>query len=417
MKRQIHSYLTVIIGTICILIVAGCTKQFVTIQALQYNKAISQNIYETILLNAVRSSIRQGGTYTAVGNLEGTLNRNATLGVSWPITEGDIRTLTLTSGLDNDLNNTVSHVNLNQSEFLSNIRKEITPETLDYYINNGWPRDVIYMLSMNRIDITIADLDIIWENAFREARSNSRRALTDGMNELTKFHGFGCKRVFKRMNDARDRAERKTKREMLRWHKSKTRDERVVTVWNNPRQPCSYIEFRNLILAMKINRLQTTTVSGDGKWKNTTRKVIKSGLKHKTITEQKWVGGKSKTALTILGRNSDNSDIVFHLRSPDAMIAYLGDFIAAKNYIGFNPKIKYGINFEETELFNVVKGPLPGSPVSVVDAGTRFSVVRPNYGASNEDQSLAAMTLISQLIALQTAKDAIISPQTITLTN
>ncbi len=176
-----------------------------------------------------------------------------------------------------------------------------------------------------------------------------------------------------------------------------------------------------------LENVRTTirVIPGETKWVSSEREVIGT-VSHGNLSAIRATDIKTKQALkssssVVLSFNDSKvpkpkKQAAIHFRSPEGILNYLGDVIAATQYQGTDHKIFYGAGYHETNLFNVVRGWTPNAPVKIADdEGEKFSIVRPHYGESDEDQSMSALTLVSQLISLQTQKDTLTSPQTITL--
>lgn len=108
------------------------------------------------------------------------------------------------------------------------------------------------------------------------------------------------------------------------------------------------------------------------------------------------------------------------LRSPEGMIYFLGQLIAAQNYnpLGLEHQPTIHVykerGYRPVELFDVRIGASTSAVVSIVDdEGQRFYIPKPDYGSPNEARSMSALSLISNVISLQTTESEI--PKTSTL--
>jgi hypothetical protein len=117
------------------------------------------------------------------------------------------------------------------------------------------------------------------------------------------------------------------------------------------------------------------------------------------------------------GKKSLNGSI--ELRSPSAMIDYLGQLISAQLHIDkpFTPKILIGGRTEyfEVSLFEVRsdRSGLDQAAVAVTHEGQPYYIPRPRYGSEREARSLQAMALIQQVIAFQTSREDLPTSQTL----
>jgi hypothetical protein len=109
----------------------------------------------------------------------------------------------------------------------------------------------------------------------------------------------------------------------------------------------------------------------------------------------------------------------FQFRSPERMVRYLGELIAAQHYRPqrFVPEIVDPVLQERFALFRVEHGvPLPGSAaVAIRDPdGEMFYVPRPQYGQPGADRSLEALAFVSDVLNQAVSKKAF--PQVTTFT-
>ncbi len=186
---------------------ASCTRGYITGEALEYNKALSQNMQEEILLNAVRASKRRPMSFTAIGGLQGTVNRKFGTTPS-----SLVRTVDLGLSVSADLNNVANFENLNQQQFYNDIRKEITSVQFKYYVDNNWPRDVVYMIMVQKIVVPAGTLDYLWSESLSNQSGNDPRAeaLKSLLQEIGALANSDrpehrtCRRIKKRVNDVLD---------------------------------------------------------------------------------------------------------------------------------------------------------------------------------------------------------------------
>jgi hypothetical protein len=97
------------------------------------------------------------------------------------------------------------------------------------------------------------------------------------------------------------------------------------------------------------------------------------------------------------------------------MIDYLGQLIAAQNYIDdpFIPLMLYGLSVEnsfdfvDVPIFVVRRGePLGSAAVVVQHGGLTYYIPRPDFGSPREERSLQTLDLVLQTVQAATiAKD------------
>lgn len=112
--------------------------------------------------------------------------------------------------------------------------------------------------------------------------------------------------------------------------------------------------------------------------------------------------------------------VAFHFRSPERMVRYLGELVAAQNY-GARRFVPYTVDPETQEvltLLRVVRGsPPPGvAAVTVQDPeGETFYVPKPDYNSTARDRSLEVLSIVSDVLNGAVSRKAFPQPTTFTL--
>jgi hypothetical protein len=110
------------------------------------------------------------------------------------------------------------------------------------------------------------------------------------------------------------------------------------------------------------------------------------------------------------------------LRTPEGMLYWLGELIAAQNY-SVHPYLPEtlidthtALGYTLVPLFEVHRGPFLLPPaVAVVHQGEIFYIPRPAFGAVDEARSLQVLDLVWYAMALATGKGDLPKTQTVTL--
>jgi hypothetical protein len=96
-------------------------------------------------------------------------------------------------------------------------------------------------------------------------------------------------------------------------------------------------------------------------------------------------------------------------RTPEGMLYFLGELIAAQNYSAQQYTPKLYISAEGThrlvDLFVVQRGVSATAAVQVFLAGDGFFIPRPQFGSADEARSLQVLDLVSQAIVMATSKE------------
>jgi hypothetical protein len=106
-------------------------------------------------------------------------------------------------------------------------------------------------------------------------------------------------------------------------------------------------------------------------------------------------------------------------RSPEGILYYLGELIAAQNYSPqpYTPMtfIASGGKRHLVKLFVVERGISANAAVQVVCNGDAFYIPRPQLGTVDEERSLQVLDLVSQAIVMATSKDSLPKTNSVSL--
>jgi hypothetical protein len=98
-------------------------------------------------------------------------------------------------------------------------------------------------------------------------------------------------------------------------------------------------------------------------------------------------------------------------RSPEGILYYLGELIAAQNYSAepYTPMMLIGTSagHKLVKLFVVQRGISPNAAVQVYLQGDGFFIPQPQLGSPDEERSLQVLDFVSQAIVMATSKDAL----------
>ncbi|MBH5370969.1 hypothetical protein [Bradyrhizobium glycinis] len=106
-------------------------------------------------------------------------------------------------------------------------------------------------------------------------------------------------------------------------------------------------------------------------------------------------------------------------RTPEGMLYYLGELIAAQNYSvqHYTPKLFIVSQGQHrlVDFFVVQQGASPNAAVQVSLNGDGFYIPRPQLGSMDEARSLQVMDLVSQAIVMATSKDSLPKTNSVSL--
>jgi hypothetical protein len=374
---------------------------------------------QEILINAVRASKRRPMSFSSIGDLQGTLKRNASLSASLPFANGDLNSFSLAPKVDGGLSDLSNYGNLNTKDFYTKLQNEIKPELFKYYYDNNWPRGFLYSIFVAKFVINGKDNNKIIRAVSKKCKTKIDQGRCKAIQEDFEFvinnsdENLSCELA------ARDMV-------------GNSVNNKPVTYFNGLRNRCTAVKFDFFVTALRILRYEPITSTATTKAKVTKRTETKistnkeRGVRLVTVSEPKTSASIQFASqelnvpkLSVKMERVETGAV--HLRSPDAMLNFLGEAIAVQNYFppdqSYAPTVRVGLNYEKAKLFNVVRGADSSAVVTVRDEldGDLFSIPRPNYGAENEDKTLSAITLINQIIARQTLSKDLPKASTITL--
>ncbi|MGE0660589.1 MAG: hypothetical protein AB7F36_04730 [Reyranellaceae bacterium] len=129
-------------------------------RAATYNAETHSAQMTGVLLNVVRASQRHPLEFTAIVNATGGAQANASLGVgvssvglTVPFSVDAIRTYSASPNVAYQSNQNFVVQILDSQEFVSGILRPLDMKTIDYYLQQGFPRGVMLYLIIDRIEV------------------------------------------------------------------------------------------------------------------------------------------------------------------------------------------------------------------------------------------------------------------------
>ncbi len=157
-RRYVRVLLTA--AAVCI---AGCAKYELSDRQVAFNNALEDADNRQILLNALRASRRYPLFFTAVGQI-----------TSMGVLDGSSVSVNIPFGVPHNLYSvnpilrlqeglTIATSPLNTQEFFQGFLAPVDPILFAYYLDNGWNQELIYYNFIREIDLPEAILDKIKE--------------------------------------------------------------------------------------------------------------------------------------------------------------------------------------------------------------------------------------------------------------
>lgn len=389
---------------ILITVLYGFWSIGVSNSGIRHNMELADFGNKLLLLNAVRASKHYPLYFTAFGDAKA--SRKTQFGG-----DKDGASVAVEGGVSD-----LSIISQNNAAFQRLLLAEIDTELFRVFIQNNWPKDVLFNVLVHKIsmprdvDKRIGGAIAAFCSEVLEKRPNTMSA--DRCYRLAqdwKFLKDNCPGVY-------GAAVARTGR-----------------YYNAGDHECDQMMFQIIISEMRILGFDFEQENIEGKFSEN-RKIIKidgGGAKKTEIYLEK---GKSisnyswKIGVRPQFSEFQNAEIDVELRSPLTIIQYLGALIRAQLHIEgrFTPTIVYGGNFDRHNLFvvkcrssvlSVLNGLLGSrsqkncswfgsfnSVLSVEHEGMIYYIPRPDYGSAMESRSLEVLDLLHQVMVRLTVR-------------
>ena len=438
------------LGCVCLLALFGCTQPYIVNTAIEYNKSLAEYVNEEILLNAVRASKRAPMSFAAIGGYTGVARKTANLGLSLPFLDV-LNSGSASPSVSGYIQDGTSFQNLNADEFAKKLKEPVAPDLMLNYLAQNWPGQLIFSLFVSRVTIK-AHVYARWFIAARlicngggsRFRANQQvcGAFDGDLDQLSST--ADCRAEYDEVTLERALLSPNivsAPSRVLNSIKQRFGRNREVKFSNNGRLQCEFVKFKVLFHALRLLDAKNKDIEPDREYdfEQQSKTVVsqRGPTKSKTVTKQ-LTAEKNRKEVSFVptidfragrlvrvqpNRISGKNLAEFTLRSPQEMIAYLGALVAAQNYNplgqGFEPRINVNKQYSAVELFNVKRGLSANAAVSITDdQGESFYIPKPSYGSIDEDRSMLVVSLLAQIIALQTvAGELPQAPQTIAISS
>jgi hypothetical protein len=341
---------------------AACAEVQMDYNALTYDGAIADSANQLLLLNAVRASQHYPRSFTSAGAVVGGPPVTGGIGSTFNFNQfSSLQNFSLTPAIAATGGYSQFNLsNLNFQEFMTQMRKPVDPAIIKAFSNNpNWPRQLLDLFDYQYFGPTAIQVHAI----------DSRRKEICGSQKGIHLARESCKDLDRQIAQYTERC---------RSYHFTNYDVRAA-------------QFRD------DDRMYYNTASNYCHFAR-----FKIFLEEVRLTKAPLCPGKPGCLFTLQ-------------RSPLDMIGYLGELIAAQNYIDdpFIPLVQIGIpvadafEFRNVPMFVVVRGePLGNAAVVVRHNGVPFYIPRPDFGSPFEERSLQTLELVLQTVqAATTQKD------------
>jgi len=159
-----------------------------------YNKAIERTHNENVFINMVRAAYNRPMHFSTISVVRGNGSVTSSITASLPFVDflalarngAELApTLGVTGGFNFDM------ASLDTSEFISGLLTQISPTTINYYVAHGIPRELLFNLFIESLEITVNGKTQTYTN---DPNTPQHMEFTDVLNNLLKI-GFTIENV------------------------------------------------------------------------------------------------------------------------------------------------------------------------------------------------------------------------------
>ena len=348
---------------------AGCAETQMRYNVLSYDNAVAQGANQQLLLNAVRASQHYPMSFTAMGQVLASPPLSASVDGAFNFSRAiGLDTYSATPKLEASAGYTTFTLdNLNYVQFMAAMRTPVPEGILDTFCKTTrWPRGLLPIIYLQKLNPTEDQIRMIDLERKRQCQISKPSDLCSVLETLIADYSDRCGSHFRdlatRLNDLRT-------------------DPNFY--YNSARTFCNFARFT--IIVGEIRRLRLDYC-------------------HRKHPAPGCIRAEERPALE--------------------MIAYLGELIAAQNYIDprFEPFVIIGdstlegrATFDILPLFEVRRGlgGPHGAALSVVHEGELFYIPRPDFGSRREARSLQTLDLVLETVRAATLRNDLPKLQTL----
>jgi hypothetical protein len=290
-------------------------------RAVEHNRAIAMAADEIALLNIVRASKDRPVVYSAFQGVSESLDGEAGISLFAPFgaDASNVYSSSLSFGPDQSVSLTTAP--LDDVDFYNGVMRPVQVSLLRYYLDNGWPRDLLLSLTVEKLEIS--------EAFYRRVVAESNAVCAAGAG------GLACQRIA-------DPSRRSSPPRAYRGR---------MTFINDPRSPDLFDPFHDLVLRLIVldltidgtyaptqSRIPATAalaINADeiAKMQKASTTIERQGNDY-VVTTYAWLPGLKLAGLgnsnvRVEGQSTSTADVdmTASLRSPDSILFYLGAYV------------------------------------------------------------------------------------------
>lgn len=133
---------------------SGCAATTTTSKvAVDYNRIFAKSRDEVLVTNILRASAREPLQFSTMGVVTGGVRNSGSLTIPLTNLIGGTTGLTISPSatLNDSINPNVNILPLGDKEFTAGILRPVTPETIDFFLRQGWDPEFVLMLTVGGV--------------------------------------------------------------------------------------------------------------------------------------------------------------------------------------------------------------------------------------------------------------------------
>lgn len=416
-------------------LLSGCTfRTGLSRDAVDYNQAAEDVSNRVLLLNVLRAVEREPLHFSELAKVTGTIAATTTLSFALPF-DGPLDGFSSTPSSSLRVGPTYDVLPLHGKDFMNGIMTPANPELFAYYWEQGWPREMLLFLFVREYRVADGGPPIVNYPGDRIEFLRYQgfvQCVARGQASLSRKKS--SKRVSPIYTSIPPEVVVKARKEKLALQQTNGRwalydvAEKVTLEFTCPdlARPRTTTPDED-VLWRSIERLQAASeaarIDAADRLKNsslppgersTLESQLATGVLRGALPAQPGPGPSDESSADSV-RSRPVQDAQFLLRSPEAMIYYLGELAREQLYGPGVPlptvSTRWQQQNEEWPLFVVKRGKQRSADIAVSRNGTRYLI--PEGPGPEAGRSMNCISLVTQLLALHKSRDSLPTTQTV----
>lgn len=384
-------------ATISAVLLSGCLSGGeIADRAVEHNIAVADAANKLVLLNVVRASLRHPVIYTQLTGVSEQISGGPSASLSIPFGPDAFNAYSADGAFGMSGYASISTAPLEDQEFYAGVMTPLSLGDIDYYLDAGWPENLIWTLTVEDFEASAA----LYAEIVSASNALCARAL--GAIQCTRLVSGAAPRM--------------------------TADGATVFLDNNPRDAQAFALFQDFLMRLELLGLSVEVVTAANELRLPSSAQLLANAEQ--INNLVATGASVRTegreivvtvpyalpVLRISGIARAGEDRVVgltaHTRSPDAILFYLGEVAGAGAPIEVH--VGGGTNARFTPLF----------PVHACDGGCDNTAVDVDYDgrnwaidAENGGRAMQVIAFIHQVFGLHKRAYAPPSSNAVTVIN